>query len=180
MISNLILKISKDIISNSLSDISDELLSHQIFPHDFKVARVTPIRKGGERDDVGNYRPISVLPTVARVFEKIIYTQLYNYLMQNQGNHIFEKLNSLSFPGYFKLFPEQLKREKFDGVHFCWRSCHIFFVFLEFPGFFYKSSNFPEILTIFKFPEFSRFVATLKTIFWVTNSGDLDHCIPLP
>ena len=83
MISNSILTFSKDIISNSLSDIFNESFRQQIFPDEFKVARVTPIHKGGERDDVGNYRPISVLSTVARVFEKLIYAQLYDYLMQN-------------------------------------------------------------------------------------------------
>ena len=83
MISNSILKISNDIISNSLSDIFNESLSQQLFLDDFKVARVTPIHKGGERHDVGNYRPISILSTVAHVFEKLIYTQLYDYLMQN-------------------------------------------------------------------------------------------------
>ena len=46
----------------------------KFFLDDFKVARVTPIHKGGERDDVSNYRPISILSTVARVFEKIICT----------------------------------------------------------------------------------------------------------
>ena len=48
MISNSIFKISKDIISNSLSDIFNESLSQQIFHDDFKVARVTPIHKAGE------------------------------------------------------------------------------------------------------------------------------------
>ena len=73
MISNSILKISKDIISNSLSNTFNKSLSQQIFRDDLKVARLTPIHKGGERDDVGNYRPLSTLSTVARVFEKIIY-----------------------------------------------------------------------------------------------------------
>ena len=81
--SNSILKISKDIISNSLSDIFNESLSQQMFPDDFKVARVTPFHKESERDDVGNYRPISILSTVARVSEKLIYSQLFDYLMQN-------------------------------------------------------------------------------------------------
>ena len=83
MIPNSIIKILKDIISNSLANTFNESLSQQIFPDDFKVARVTPIHKGGERDDVGNHRPISILSTVARVFEKLIYAQLYDYLMQN-------------------------------------------------------------------------------------------------
>ena len=61
MISNSILKISKDIISNSLSDIFNESLSQQIFPDDFKVARITPIHNGSERDYVGNYRPMPIL-----------------------------------------------------------------------------------------------------------------------
>ena len=81
MIPKSILKISKDIISNSLSDIFNESLSQQIFLDDFKIARVTPIHKRDERDGVGNYRPISILSTVARVFEKLIYAQLYDYLM---------------------------------------------------------------------------------------------------
>ena len=44
---------------------------------------MTPIFKGGETDDLGNYRPISVLSTVARVFEKILYNQLYDYLTKH-------------------------------------------------------------------------------------------------
>ena len=44
---------------------------------------MTPIFKNGERNDLQNYRPISVLCTVARVFEKLIYQQLYDYLMEN-------------------------------------------------------------------------------------------------
>ena len=37
----------------------------------------------GERSDLNNYRPISVTPIVAKVFERIIYDQLYGYLTQN-------------------------------------------------------------------------------------------------
>ena len=76
MISYSILKISKHIISNSLSDIFNESLSQTILPYDFKVARVTPIHQGGERDDVGNYRPISIYPQWHVYSTKIIYTQL--------------------------------------------------------------------------------------------------------
>ena len=44
---------------------------------------MTPIFKNGERNDLQNYRPNSVLCTVARVFEKLIYQQLYDHLMEN-------------------------------------------------------------------------------------------------
>ena len=44
------------------------------------MAKVSPIFKNGSKSDLNNYRPISVIPTVAKIFEKIIYDQLYQYL----------------------------------------------------------------------------------------------------
>ena len=65
-----------------------------------------------------------------------------------QDDHVFWETKfpefSLNFPGYFKLFPWATQERKTRWVHFCWRSCHIFFIFPEFPGFFHKNSNFPE------------------------------------
>ena len=62
-----------------------------MFPDDLKVAKIAPVHKSGDKDQLNNYRPISVLPTVARVFEKIIYGQLYEYFMTNKllGNQQF-------------------------------------------------------------------------------------------
>ena len=51
------------------------------FPDDLKMAKVTPAFKGGDRDDLSNYRPISILPTVARIFEKLVYDQTYAYFL---------------------------------------------------------------------------------------------------
>lgn len=39
--------------------------------------------KQGERADMNNYRPISIIPDVVKVFERIIYDQLYAYLSDN-------------------------------------------------------------------------------------------------
>ena len=47
----------------------------------FKVA---PIFKSGYKSEMGNYRPISVLPTLARIFERLVYDQLANYLERNK------------------------------------------------------------------------------------------------
>ena len=57
---------------------------HAQISSDFKIARVAPIFKSDDREDLNNYRPISVLPTVARVFERLIYEQLYNYFAENK------------------------------------------------------------------------------------------------
>ena len=48
-----------------------------------KIARVTPILKEGEKCDRSNYRPISVLPVIARLFEKLVFDQLNQYLAEN-------------------------------------------------------------------------------------------------
>ena len=56
-----------------------------------KVGRVAPVYESGEKDDLNNYRPISVLPTVSRVFEKMLNGQVYDYFASNKllGNQQF-------------------------------------------------------------------------------------------
>ena len=43
----------------------------------------TPVFKSGEQDDSSNYRPISVLPFLARLFEKLVYNQIYDFMIKN-------------------------------------------------------------------------------------------------
>ena len=54
-----------------------------VFPDEWKSARVTPIFKAGARDDVGNYRPVSILPVVSKLLERVIHDQLYQNLSEN-------------------------------------------------------------------------------------------------
>ena len=49
------------------------------FPGELKIFKVVAVHKAGDKEDPYNYRPIAVLPTIARVFEKLIYGELYNY-----------------------------------------------------------------------------------------------------
>jgi hypothetical protein len=53
-----------------------------LFPHEWKTVRVIPLYsyKNGQRNLPGNYRPISVLPVISRIMERILYDKLYNYL----------------------------------------------------------------------------------------------------
>ena len=55
-----------------------------IFPNDWKCAKVVPIHKHGKRNCIDNYRPISIVSIVAKVFERIIYDQLYSFISENR------------------------------------------------------------------------------------------------
>ena len=71
---------SLKVICNSICEIFNFSIYSSSFPDSLKIARVAPIFKGGKLDDRSNYRPISVLPVVSRLFEKLIYDQLYQCL----------------------------------------------------------------------------------------------------
>ena len=73
-----------DLISIPLCNIFNKSLSSGLFPDDWKCARVTPLFKQGERTDVNNYRPISVISVIPRVFERIVYDQLYSFLANEE------------------------------------------------------------------------------------------------
>ena len=67
-------------VAPSLIKIFIQSIITEIFPEKWKEARVSPLYKNGAKNDPSNYRPISVIPTVSKIYEKIIYDQLYDYL----------------------------------------------------------------------------------------------------
>ncbi len=71
-------------ILESLHYIFNLSLNTGVFPNDWKIARVTPIYKSEDKTDCGNYRPISIISNVAKVFEKVIYNQLLAFLNENK------------------------------------------------------------------------------------------------
>ena len=83
-ISAKLLRQCPDLLAESLTVIFNQSLITGIFPDEWKSARVTPLYKNsGKRNEPTNYRPISVIPVVAKVFERIIYEQVYHYLIKN-------------------------------------------------------------------------------------------------
>ena len=92
-IPNRLLKITADVVAPSLTGIVTGILLSE-----WKVAKSSLIFKNGSKSDLQNYWPISVIPTVAKIFEKIIYDQLYQYLNENgllnSGQSGFRSLHS--------------------------------------------------------------------------------------
>ena len=66
-----------------LTDIFNRILDEGVFPKVWKIARVTPIFKSGSKDDPGNYRPISVLPVLSKIFEKHLNINIQIFLNEN-------------------------------------------------------------------------------------------------
>ena len=81
------LKEVSDEIVGPLTKLYNRSLQSGVFPTEWKRCNVTPIHKGGPSDIPGNYRPISVVPVVAKLLEKIVAHQLQSY---------FENCHSLS------------------------------------------------------------------------------------
>ena len=82
-ISGKILKVAATAISPSLTYIFNQAIISCCFPDDWKVARVLPLYKKGPRNLPDNYRPISILPAISKIMERILYNQLYEYLSTN-------------------------------------------------------------------------------------------------
>jgi hypothetical protein len=58
-------------------------LQTTIFPDDWKLAKITPVFKDGNKHDCENYRPISVISVVAKILEKLVYQQLKSFMTIN-------------------------------------------------------------------------------------------------
>ncbi len=84
-ISCYLLKVSQQIVAPYLADIFTSCIINETFPSCFKIARVIPIFKTGDASLPTNYRPISILPNLSKLFEYLLHDQLTNHLEQNQG-----------------------------------------------------------------------------------------------
>lgn len=84
-----------DIIAPYLTYIFNLVFESGSFPSAMKTAKVSVIFKGGDKNDLGNYRPISILPIFSKGLEKIIFSRLNGFLMKhnalNDCQHGFRK-----------------------------------------------------------------------------------------
>lgn len=82
-ISAVILKSNKSTMSKVLSDIFNLCMESGIYPDKLKIARVTPVYKSGNASSLTNYRPVSVLSTINKLFEQILFKRISSFLNNN-------------------------------------------------------------------------------------------------
>ena len=78
-----ILKVCSSVVNKPLAHIVNMSLCTGVIPSEWKVAKAIPVHKKGSINDFNNYRPISILPVVTKVMERIVHDQLMNYLGSN-------------------------------------------------------------------------------------------------
>ena len=75
-----IIKLAAHSLSPVITDLINKSIDSGSFPSQMKNAKVFPIYKGGQKSDPSNYRPISILPTISKIFEKHVNKHLMGYL----------------------------------------------------------------------------------------------------
>ncbi len=100
-ISMKIIKSVKHILAHPLAMIINQMLHTGIFPDLLKIAKVTPIYKKDDETILSNYRPISLLLVISKFFEKVIFSQTYEYFQREklfyEGQYGFRKGHSTEF-----------------------------------------------------------------------------------
>lgn len=94
----LILKKCCSAISRPLTLLFNESLSSGIFPNKWKVAHISPIHKSGKKSDIKNYRPVSIISVIPKIFECLVYNTINAHLSHliNSNQHGFLKNRSTS------------------------------------------------------------------------------------
>jgi len=80
LMNSAMLKNMVDELAFPLTSLIIESINKGYFPDRFKMVLITPIHKGGDMQALENYRPISILPVMAKVFEKILKSRLVTHL----------------------------------------------------------------------------------------------------
>ena len=95
-ISATLLRESADLIANSLCSIFNRSINSGVFPDEWICCKVIPLFKQGARSDLNNYRPISIIPVLARVFEQL-YTIKFTITSLKTGCYRIKNLVFLPF-----------------------------------------------------------------------------------
>ena len=111
------MKDNRDICSIVLCSDIKRCVHNTIFPDNLKNADITPTFKKGDRLSKDNYGPVSILPTLSKVYEKLLYEQIYKYFNDIFSKYLcgFRKLHSTQHCLFFML--EILKKALDNGLY---------------------------------------------------------------
>ena len=82
-ISNNHIKYARNILSRQLALLINQCIHTGVYSKQLKLSRIKPLHKRGENTMYGNYRPIALLPSLSKIFERVMFDQLLAYLSNN-------------------------------------------------------------------------------------------------
>ena len=77
-----LIKSNKDLFSHFIYHNFNNSLFSSNFPSNLKAADILPTHKKKDKSDIENYQPISILPTLSKIYERCMYDQMYKYFDQ--------------------------------------------------------------------------------------------------
>jgi hypothetical protein len=114
-----LVKLCIQLIKGPLTHICNVLLNSSVFPKEWKTAKVKPLYKKGERYDIQNYRPISVISVFAKLLERLMFSRLIPFLSENkiftEAQNGFRKGKCIetAIPSFIEIIQESLDK----GLH---------------------------------------------------------------
>ena len=84
-----IIKMTKEEVSEPITNCINDSIISDIFPGKLKLADIVPTFKKEDQNDKANYRPISLLPLISKLYEKVLYQQIEDF-----ANNILSPKNS--------------------------------------------------------------------------------------
>ena len=113
-ISNILIKQSQQCLTKSLTLIINQCLRSGCFPYQLKLSKVRPVYKSSDTKMFNNYRPISLLPSMSKIFEYVIFHQTMAYFNDNNYFYFFfhvsngVKQGGILSPMLFNVYMDQL------------------------------------------------------------------------
>ena len=89
-LSGKILTDAANILAKPISEICNLSIKYSIFPTDCQIAKLKPLFKRGSTTLPKNYRPISLLPLISKIFEKVVHDQTLAFLDENKRLYKFQ------------------------------------------------------------------------------------------
>ena len=83
-----ILKSSYEAIVNILHRLFNKAITESVFPDNLKLDGVTPVFKKDDLFDKNNYTPVSFLPTISKIYEKLMQSQINNYIINHLSPYL--------------------------------------------------------------------------------------------
>ena len=111
-------KMNEDIFSRLIFQNSNQSLVNGEFPHCLKQAEVIPVFKNKEKLDKSNNRPVNLLPVISKIYERLMYDQMFNILIKSSLNFNVVFVKDLVLQNCFLNMIKNWKKSLDQGGHY--------------------------------------------------------------